>query len=103
MMPRYPVDNLRGAPWMLAAAVCMAATAVAVKHVGSDLSAPVIAFFRSVVGVFVILPFFARYGVRLFATKRPGLHTVRVFGSVGSLVLGFYAVTHLPLATATSL
>lgn len=102
-MSRPPINNVRGALWMLAGSLSLAATALSVKFLGGDLPSPVIVFCRSIFGILFILPFLARHGVKIFATRRPQLHVLRAFAAVGNLGLGFYAVSHLPLATATSL
>lgn len=102
-MTLAPPDNLRGAAWMLASAVCFAGSGMAVKTVGPDLPVTVIAFFRALFGLGLIVPLFLRDGPVIFRTTRPGLHLLRLAGSTGSLLFGFYAITHLPLATAVSL
>jgi len=96
-------DALRGAPWMLAGTVCFAASAIAVKQIGPDLPATVIAFFRAFFGLIVVVPLIARHGFVIFRTQRPGMHFIRVLGATGSVVFSYYAVAHLPLATAVSL
>ncbi|MCC6912728.1 MAG: DMT family transporter [Rhodospirillaceae bacterium] len=96
-------DNLRGAAWMLAASVGYAAVNAMVKELNGDLPPVVITFSRAVFGVLGLLPVFLVRGFEIFRTSRPGLHMLRVCGSFGNLTLGFYAFSHLPLATATAL
>lgn len=98
-----PADNTRGALWMVASAVCFATSGLAVKKVGGELPVPVIGFFRVVFGILFLIPFVMRYGTKIFHTKQPGWHLVRLAGSTASILFGFYAVTHLPYATAVSL
>ncbi len=98
-----PIDNLRGAMWMIAASTCFAIVTTLVKTVGSELHPFVIVFFRSVFGVTVILPFLFRHGFRIFSTQRPGLHLIRLACSTVSILAAFYAFTHMPLAAAVSL
>lgn len=102
-MADAPTNNLRGALWMLASSVCFATSGIAIKTIGADLPVAVIAFFRVVFGLVFILPIFMRNGFSIFYTKQPGWHLVRLAGSSGSILFGFYAVTHLPYATAVSL
>lgn len=98
-----PVNNMQGALWMVASSVCFAAVGVAVKSLEDALPSPLIAFFRGAFGLVFILPFIARQGFGIFHTRRPGLHLLRLVGATGSIVFGYYALTHLPLATATLL
>lgn len=98
-----PPETLRGAAWMLASSVCFAAVGIAVKEVGPDLPVTVVAFFRAFFGLVFIIPFLARHGLSVFRTRRPGLHALRLAGAVGSILGSYYALAHLPLATAVSL
>ena len=102
-MAHAPLDNMRGALWMLASSLCFATSGLAIKAVGASLPVPVIAFFRVVFGLIFLAPLFARNGLRMFYTKQPGWHLVRLAGSSASILFGFYAITHLPYATAVSL
>lgn len=102
-MSQAPTDNLRGALWMLASSLCFATSGLAVKTVGADLPVAVVGFFRVVFGVFFLLPMLVQRGPSIFYTKQPGWHLLRLMGSTGSILFGFYAVTHLPYATAVSL
>lgn len=102
-MSQLPTDNLRGALWMLASSVCFATSGLAVKKIGSELPVPVIAMGRVVFGLIFIVPFLVKYGPKIFYTKQPGWHLLRLAGSTGSILFGFYAITHLPYATAVSL
>ncbi|MBX7198336.1 MAG: DMT family transporter [Rhodospirillaceae bacterium] len=88
---------------MLAASVGYAAVSAMVKELGGDLPPVVITFARAAFGVAALLPVFLLRGFGIFRTSRPGLHMLRVCGSFGNLTLGFYALSHLPLATATAL
>jgi drug/metabolite transporter (DMT)-like permease len=88
---------------MLAASIGYAAVNATVKELGGDLPPVVITFSRAVFGVIALLPVFLMRGFGIFRTSRPGLHMLRVCGSFGNLTLGFYALSHLPLATATAL
>ncbi len=98
-----PIDNMRGAVWMVAASTCFAIVTVLVKSLGTDLHPFVIVFFRSLFGVTVILPFLIRRGFSIFHTRRPGLHLIRLACSSISITAAFYAITHMPLAAAVSL
>jgi drug/metabolite transporter (DMT)-like permease len=89
--------------WMLASSLCFATSGIAIKTIGTELPVPVVAFFRVAFGLIFIIPFLVKYGPRIFYTKQPGWHLLRLAGSSGSILFGFYAITHLPYATAVSL
>jgi len=88
---------------MLAASVGFAAVNAMVKDLGGDLPPVVITFSRAAFGVAALIPVLLVRGLGVFRTSRPGLHMLRVCGSFCNLTLGFYALSHLPLATATAL
>lgn len=88
---------------MMAGSTCFAIVTVLVKILGTDLHPFVIVFFRSVFGVTVMLPFLVHRGLNIFHTRRPGLHLIRLGCSTVSIIAAFYAIAHMPLATAVSL
>ena len=98
-----PIDNMRGARWMIAASLCFAVTIVLVKRLGTEFAAPEIAFIRSLFAVTFVVPFLARQGLGAFRTRSPGMHLVRVACVAVGMNLGFYAAIHLPIATASAL
>lgn len=96
-------DNLRGAMWMLMSSFAFAAGSVAIKTIGQALPSAEVVFFRCLFGLTVVAPFVARYGFAVFRTQRPDLHIVRVICAALGMNCGFYAMSHLDLATAVSL
>lgn len=99
------VDNRRAALWLLASAVLFTATSVLVKYLGNDLHPFQISFFRALVALAVILPIFARSG-GLFEGMKTNILPLQILrGVVGStaMILGFYAIVHLPLADAQAI
>lgn len=98
-----PIDNMRGAIWMVGSALVFSAVSVLIKELGQSLPSAEIVFFRCLFGLSVVVPFVVRYGLRVFKTARPDLHVVRVICAVIGMNCGFYATTHLELATAVSL
>lgn len=96
--------NHRGALWMLAAGLGFTVNGALVKALGNQgLDAYQIAFFRSAVALFVVLPLLWRIGWRRLRSQHPWLHLARVVFGVGAMVCGFYALTRLPLADVTAL
>ncbi len=98
-----PIDNMRGALWMVSGVAFFAATAVLIKFAGQTLHTFEIVFFRCVFGMLVVIPLLIRSGVSALRVRKPGLHLVRVTCAVIGMSSGFYAMTHLELATAISL
>lgn len=102
--PPKPLSvNLRGALWMLLAALGFACMGALVKLLGTRLDAMQIAFFRALVGVLAVLPFIARAGWQVAIPRYPLRHLSRAATGLAAVVTGFYAITHLPLATSTAL
>jgi drug/metabolite transporter (DMT)-like permease len=95
--------NVRGAAWLLAGGLCFTVVGVLIKLLGRHLDSFQIAFFRSAIGLAFMLPILLRYK---FAPLRSGNwfgHFWRAALGTSSMVVGFYAVTHLALADATAI
>ena len=95
--------NLRGGLLIFLAAAIVALVGAAVKEAGREMPTLMVVFFRSLFGMCLMLPFLARRGVGSLRTRRPVTHVARI--ATGSLALFgvFYALTHLPLATAVAI
>jgi S-adenosylmethionine uptake transporter len=87
---------------MVGAALLFATMGVCVKLAAAQYHSGEIVFWRSVVGCGVIGALVAIRGGTL-ATPVFGMHVGRSVSGVASLALWFYAIAHLPLATATTL
>jgi drug/metabolite transporter (DMT)-like permease len=105
-MPAAPrlSPNLRGALWMLVSVAGATWMTVMVRTLSSDLASPMIVFLRSAASLLFLAPLLMRHGApspaRLTA---PWLHVMRGCLVAAALNLGFYALSTLPLATATIL
>jgi len=73
------------------------------KLLGSRYDPTLLAFFRSVIGLVLLLPVLAGYGLAVVRTNRPFMHGLRVIFGSGAMLCGFYAVALLPLAESTAL
>ena len=95
--------SIRGAIWMLFAAAMFACMGGFIRHLASDIHPLVVAFFRSVIGMVLILPFMARTGLVIMRTRRHGIFFLR--GIVSALGQAFYflALAFLPMTDAISL
>jgi len=100
---QLPIDNMRGAIWMVGSALVFSGVSVLIKTLGQDLPSPEMVFFRCLFGLSIVVPFVARYGFAVFKTARPDLHIARVICAAIGMNCGFYATTHLELATAVAL
>jgi len=96
-------NNIRGAAWMIVAVVFFSATAIGVKTVGASLNTFQIVFFRSLFGLIIVVPLLVIEGRKVLKFNRKKLHILRIALAVIGMSAGFYAITHLELAMATSL
>ena len=86
-----------------AGSLTLVVMATLVKHLGRDLPAMEILFFRSAVGFLFVLPLFWRNPLEPFRTKRPGMHLVRgAIGAIGNACF-FWTITSMLLADAMAL
>ena len=96
-----PVDDLRrGALFAVLAAAAFALMAAGVKAASSLVRSEVIVFFRSAVGLLVLLPWLLRHGSSAIRTTRLGGHLWRAAFGVCAMYAFFYALGHLHLAHA---
>ena len=88
--------------WMLAAAFFFATMAVCVKFASEYFNSAELVFYRGALGLLFMWALARARGVTL-ATAYPGMHMWRSLVGVISLGAWFYAIAHLPLATAMTL
>ena len=91
---------VRAALWMVGTLSSFAAMAIAVREISPSLGVFEILFFRSVVGLAVVLILVHRSGWAAVATKRPGLQVVRNIVHFGGQFGWVYGVMLIPLAQA---
>ena len=91
------------APWLIVGATFLFSTmGVCVKLASEEYPAGEIVFYRSLTGAILMLAL-ARWQGGTVTTRLPGMHFWRSLAGVISLVLWFYALGNLPLATAMTL
>jgi len=95
-------DTIRGASFLLIGISIGVFNWSIVKLLGQQMPSIEIAWFRSLFGLIVIIPFIMRTGFSALRTKRPGLHIFRGINSSIILAMAYYALTHLPIAQVTS-
>lgn len=92
--------------WMLVAAALFALMGVLVKHTSAHFSSGELVFYRSVFGLLAIWAMIAlrrRQWLAPLATRHVRAHVWRGLAGFSALVLFFYAIARLPLATAVTL
>lgn len=95
--------NLQGIFWSLGATAVGSVAAAMVKFATEDFHVLQILFFRQLVILITVLPIALRSFPDGLKTNRPGLQALRLAGAFIALTSGFWAISHLPLTTATVL
>lgn len=88
--------------WMLGSGLAFALMGVCVKIAAPHFTAAELVFWRSATSVAVSAFILARMGLAL-RTRHLGMHMHRGTAGFASMFMFFYALTELPLATATTL
>jgi drug/metabolite transporter (DMT)-like permease len=84
-------------------ACSFAVMAMFIKIASSELPAPQLVFFRSVVGLLIILPIVLPRGIQFIRTPVLHLHMFRGFVSLCAMTCFFYAIGHVGLSESTLL
>ncbi len=94
---------IRGIAFMMIAAVGLVGMNVSVRHIADDVHPFVIGFFRHVIGIGLLAPFFLRTGASPLRTRRLPLHGLRALLNVTAMLAYFVALTMEPLAKVVAL
>jgi drug/metabolite transporter (DMT)-like permease len=95
--------HLRAALLMLGSTLFFGAMAVTIRLASDTLSTYQIAFFRNFFGLIALLPFLWRSGPGVLRTRQLPRYLLRSAIGVASMLCGFWAIGHLPMAQAVSL
>jgi len=95
--------NVQGALWLVSGGFIFTATSAMIRLLSSQIESVQTAFFRAVISVILLLPMIAAGRVQPWHSKRLAGHFWRTAMGTASMVLGFYAVSMLPLADATAI
>lgn len=87
---------------MLVAALCFAVMGALVKHAGDYYSSAELVFYRSLFGLIIISVFVVSRGHSIRTPLLKKQCTRSIYGFI-SMVMFFYALSHLPLASAITL
>ena len=90
------------ASWMILASLFFATMSVCIKYASTHFDTFELVFFRGLIGMVFMASLCRLRGVSL-ATPVPMMHVWRSVIGVASLSAWFYAIAHLPLATAMTL
>ncbi|WP_028917342.1 DMT family transporter [Pseudoxanthomonas sp. J35] len=93
----------RAAWLMLGSTVLFGMMAVVIRLASASLHTFEIAFFRNFFGLAVALPLLLRHGPGLLRTRQFPRYLFRCMIGIASMLAGFWAIGHLPLAQAVSL
>jgi drug/metabolite transporter (DMT)-like permease len=95
-------EALMQALWMVLASLLFASMGVCIKFAASHFTSSELVLYRGLIGMVVMAVVARIHGVSL-KTPVPGMHLWRAAIGVASLGSWFYAIIHLPLATAMTL
>ena len=90
------------AVWMLLSSFLFATMGVCVKYASAHFNSSELVFYRGVLGI-VFMATYAQMSGTSLRTRFPAMHAWRSVVGVMSLSAWFYAIAHLPLATAMTL
>ncbi|WP_158987914.1 DMT family transporter [Lysobacter panacisoli] len=88
---------------MLASTLCFGAMAITIRLASHTLHTFEIAFFRNLFGLLAVLPLVMRVDPASLRTTQLSRYFVRCSIGIFSMLAGFWAIGHLPLAQAISL
>jgi drug/metabolite transporter (DMT)-like permease len=95
--------NVQGALWLVSGGFIFTSTSAMIRLLSAEIESVQTAFFRAALSVILLLPMIAAGRVKPWHSKRIVGHFWRTAMGTGSMVLGFYAVSMLPLADATAI
>jgi S-adenosylmethionine uptake transporter len=90
------------AVWMIFSSFMFATMGVCVKYASEHFNSAELVFYRGILGIAFMAIYARARGITL-STRYPAMHAWRSVIGVMSLSAWFYAIAHLPLATAMTL
>jgi len=100
---RHLPPNVQGALWLVSGGFIFTSSGVMIRLLSAEVESVQTAFFRAVLSVIMLLPLILAGRVQPWTSKRIAGHFWRTLAGTCSMVLGFYAVSMLPLADATAI
>lgn len=96
-------NTKRAIAFMATSTVLFGLMAVCIRLASTQLHAFEIAFFRNLFGFVFVLPLLYRHGWSILKTEKLPLYFLRCVIGLVSMLAGFLAIVHLPLAQAVAL
>ena len=100
---RHLPPNVQGALWLVSGGFIFTINGVMIRALSEQVESVQTAFFRAFISVILLLPLIATGRVKPWTSPRLAGHFWRTAMGTISMVLGFYAISMLPLADATAL
>ncbi|HLG44929.1 MAG TPA: DMT family transporter [Reyranella sp.] len=95
--------NIQGALWLVSGGFIFTSNSAMIRLLSTEIESVQTAFFRAVFSVLLLSPMVLAGRVKPWQSERIQGHFWRTAMGTTSMVLGFYAVSMLPLADATAL
>ncbi|MBS0524549.1 MAG: DMT family transporter [Proteobacteria bacterium] len=95
--------NMQGALWLVSGGFIFTSNGAMIRLLSTEIESVQTAFFRAFFSVLLLLPMILTGRVQPWKSERIQGHFWRTAMGTTSMVLGFYAVSMLPLADATAL
>jgi drug/metabolite transporter (DMT)-like permease len=95
--------NVQGALWLVSGGFIFTTNGAMIRLLSAEIEGVQTAFFRAFFSVLLLAPMMLTGRVQPWRSERIHGHFWRTFMGTVSMVLGFYAVSMLPLADATAL
>lgn len=95
--------NIQGAAWLVSGGFIFTSNSAMIRLLSEELESVQTAFFRAFFSVLLLTPMMLTGRVKPWKSERIQGHFWRTAMGTTSMVLGFYAVSMLPLADATAL
>lgn len=93
----------KGLLYMLIGTMALACMHGLVRYLGGDLHPFVVAFYRNLFGLIVIIPLVIKAGWAGIRTHQPRLMVIRSVSGIFAMLTWFYGLTKVPTAEATAL
>ena len=94
---------LTGVIIAVASMFLFSATLTCVRFLADTMTSPEIVFWRMLVSMTILMPYFAWKGIHLLKTQRPGMHAMRAVVNFGGMIMWFYAIGVVPLGKAVAI
>jgi len=95
--------NIQGALWLVSGGFIFTSNSAMIRLLSAEIESVQTAFFRAVFSVLLLAPMMLNGRVKPWQSERIQGHFWRTAMGTTSMVLGFYAVSMLPLADATAI